>query len=99
MDFIFMLTRQDRTISDCLDLFDLIRPAGLRHIGFKDVGVHPGTLRALNAAIRASGATSYMEVVSTTPEACLNSARVAAELGVDCLLGGTDVPAVQQILQ
>ena len=25
MDFIFMLTRQDRTIADCLDLFDLIR--------------------------------------------------------------------------
>jgi hypothetical protein len=40
-----------------------------------------------------------MEVVSTTPEACLNSARVAAALGVDRLLGGTDVAAVQNVLK
>jgi hypothetical protein len=99
MDFIFMLTRQDRTIADCLELFELIRPVGLTHIGFKDVGVSPDKLAALHAAIRASGATSYMEVVSTTPEACLNSARVAAALGVDRLLGGTDVAAVQNVLK
>jgi hypothetical protein len=68
-------------------------------VGFKDIGVPPETLAALNKAIRASGATTYMEVVSTTPEACLNSARVAKELGVDRLLGGTDVAAVQQILK
>jgi hypothetical protein len=99
MDFIFMLTRQDRTISDCLELFELIRPVGLRHIGFKDIGVPPGTLAKLHAEIRASGATTYMEVVSTTPEACLNSARVAVGLGVDRLLGGTDVAGVQQVLE
>jgi hypothetical protein len=98
MDFIFMLTRQDRTITDCLDLFQLIRPLALKHVGFKDVGVSPTTLATLHAAIKASGATSYMEVVSTTPETCLASARIAAELGVDCLLGGTDVAAVQDIL-
>jgi hypothetical protein len=98
MDFIFMLTRQDRTISDCLELFRLVRPLGLKHVGFKDVGVPPKTLAALNDAIRASGASSYMEVVSTTPETCLTSTRVAVELGVDCLLGGTDVAAMQEIL-
>jgi hypothetical protein len=99
MDFIFMLTRQDRTISDCLELFRLVRPLGLKHVGFKDVGVPPATLAALNAAIQASGAMSYMEVVSTTTETCLNSARVALALGVDCLLGGTDVAAVQEIIK
>jgi hypothetical protein len=99
MDFIFMLTRQDRTIADCLDLFRLIRPLGLKHVGFKDVGVSPTVLASLNDAIRASGATSYMEVVSTAPETCLASARIAAELGVDCLLGGTDVGAMQDILR
>jgi hypothetical protein len=29
MDFIFMLTRNDRTVEDCLDLVDLIEPVGL----------------------------------------------------------------------
>lgn len=94
MDFIFMLTRQDRTIDDCLDLFQLIEPVGLKHVGFKDVGVPWATLSALTKAIHASGAISYMEVVSTTPEACFNSARVAVDLGVQRLLGGTDVDAI-----
>jgi hypothetical protein len=97
VDFIFMLTRQDRTIADCLELFELIRPLKLGHVGFKDIGVSPETLSKLAAAIRDSGATVYMEVVSTTPEACLNSARIATELKVDRLLGGTDVAAVQAI--
>src|SRR4051812_6991726 len=92
-----MLTRQDRTIADCLELFELIRPLKLAHVGFKDIGVSPETLSKLAAAIRGSGATVYMEVVSTTPEACLNSARIATELGVDRLLGGTDVAGVQAV--
>jgi hypothetical protein len=95
VDFIFMLTRQDRTITDCLEVMDMIRPLKLRHVGFKDVGVSPETLARLADAIRDSGATVYMEVVSTSPEACLNSARAAAELKVDRLLGGTDVAGVQ----
>ena len=98
MDFIFMLTRDDRTIRDCLELIDLIRPVGLKHIGFKDVGVTPDVSKALTKAIHESGATSYMEVVSTTPEACLASARVARDLGVNRLLGGTQVDEIMDLL-
>ena len=99
MDFIFMFTRQDQTVEDCLDVFEAIRPVGVAHLGFKDVGVDYATLERLHRAIKESGATSYMEVVSTTPEAALNSARVARRLGVDRLMGGTDVTGVQEILK
>src|SRR4029077_5853524 len=99
MDFIFMLTRQDQTVLDALDVLAEIQPLGLRHIGFKDVGVDRPTLRALNRAIKAAGATSYMEVVSTSPEAALQSARVAAEIGIDRLLGGTDDSETLAILK
>lgn len=98
MDFIFMLTRGDKTIEDCLAVFDQIAPLGLKHIGFKDVGVEFSTLVQLTERIRASGATSYMEVVSETPEACLRSAEAARKLGIDRLLGGTDVESVRDIL-
>ena len=99
MDFIFMLTRNDQTVTDCLELCDLIRPLKLAHIGFKDVGVGIETLHRLTAQIRALGASSYMEVVSTTPEAALNSARAAVALGVDHLLGGTEVDATLEIIR
>jgi hypothetical protein len=98
MDFVFMLTRSDRTIRDGIDVLDDIRSLGLRHIGFKDVGIEPAALVELHRAVKATGATSYLEVVSTTPESCLQSARVARELGVDRLLGGTQVEEIMQIL-
>jgi hypothetical protein len=99
MDFIFMLTRNDRTIEDCLDLVKLIEPVGLKHVGFKDIGVPATVLRALAGAIRLTGAISYMEVVSTTPEACLNSARIARDLGIQRLLGGTQVDEIMDLLK
>lgn len=99
MDFIFMLTRGDKTIQDCLELFDQIAPLGLQHVGFKDVGVPPEMLKVLTEAIHQSGATSYMEVVSETAEAAIQSARVAAELGIHRLVGGTQVAATKEILQ
>jgi hypothetical protein len=98
MDFIFMLTRHDQTIEDCLEVMEAIKPVGLTHVGFKDVGVDVVTLKKLNQRIKEHGATSYMEVVSTSKEACLRSARAAVEIGVDRLLGGTDVGEVLEIL-
>ena len=98
MYFIFMLTHGDKTIPNCLEVLDEVLPLGLTHIGFKDVGVAPEVLKALTDRIKAAGATSYMEVVSETPEACLQSARVAATLGVDRLLGGTEIDAITPLI-
>lgn len=99
MDFIFMLTRHDQTVKDCLEVLESIESVALTHMGFKDVGVDVATLKELNRRIKQRGATSYMEVVSTSPEACLRSARAAVEIGVDRLLGGTDVTQVMKILE
>jgi hypothetical protein len=98
MDFIFMLTRGDKTVEDCLDVFEEIAPLDIGHIGFKDVGVAPETLHKLMGAIKKSGAITYMEVVATSPEAALNSARVGREIGIDRLLGGTQVVETLKIL-
>ncbi len=98
MDFVYMLTRSDATVTDGLDVLDDIRSVGLTHIGFKDVGVPPDVLRELARRIKDMGATSYLEVVSTTPEQSLQSARVAADIGIDRLLGGTQVDEVMKIL-
>lgn len=99
MDFIFMLTRQDQTVSDCLSVLAEIGPLGLKHVGFKDVGADLATLRTLNRRIKESGAVSYMEVVSTSPETALNSARIAVEIGVDRLLGGTQARETLEIVR
>ncbi len=93
-----MLTRDDQTVEDALDVLDAVMEAGVKHVGFKDVGVGRDTLAALAERIRAAGGVSYMEVVSTTTEACLASARTAVEIGVDRLLGGTAVEETLALL-
>ncbi|CAN5796619.1 4-hydroxythreonine-4-phosphate dehydrogenase [soil metagenome] len=98
MDFVFMLTRSDQTVEDCLTVLDDIKPLGIKHLGFKDVGVSPETLHELHRQIKATGATSYMEVVSMSPESALRSAQIGRDLGVDRLLGGTQVDEVLKIL-
>jgi hypothetical protein len=98
MDFIFMLTRNDRTVEDAECLVDQVCDLGVTHIGFKDVGVPSATMQDLVSRIRRRGGVCYLEVVSTTPEAVIRSLESAAELGVDRVLGGTDISAARRIL-
>ena len=98
VDFIFMLTRHDRTIEDAVEIVDSASDLGVRHIGFKDVGVPRATLERIVARIRARGGVCYLEVVSTTPSAVSESLATGAALGVDCILGGTDLEAARHAL-
>ncbi|MBL8688040.1 MAG: hypothetical protein JNL04_03030 [Rhodospirillaceae bacterium] len=98
MDFIMMLTRNDRTVDDADEVVDQVIAWGVKHIGFKDIGVPVPVMKSLVRKIRAAGATSFLEVVSTTPEAVLTSLSAGKELGVDCILGGTSTGAARKIL-
>ena len=98
IEFIFMLTRDDRTLTDAREVYASIAETGLRHVGCKDVGLPRTELQALMDEIRANGHTSHLEVVSETEEVTLASARAAAEIGPDFLIGGTLIEPVQEIL-
>lgn len=98
-EFIFMLTRDDKTVADARAMYETIAGSGVRHVGCKDLGLERDELRRLIDDIRANGHTSYLEVVSETEEATLESARVAAEIGPDYLIGGTLIEPVQEILK
>lgn len=97
-EFIFMLTRDDKTIPDARTVYASVADTGISHVGCKDLGLDRDELAALMQDIRANGHTSYLEVVSETEEATLQSARVAAEIGPDYLIGGTLIEPVQEIL-
>jgi hypothetical protein len=99
MDFVFMLTRDDATVANALALVEIVRPLGLRHIGFKDVGADASMLQSLTTAIREAGASPWMEVVSTTREAELRAVELGRNLGVDRLLGGVHVDEALRILE
>ena len=98
MDFVFMLTRNDVTVENALDLVEIARALGLKHIGFKDVGADAGTLRRLTAAIREAGAAPWMEIVATSREKELHAVELGRDLGVEMLMGGVHVEDALKIL-
>ena len=98
IEFIFMLTRDDETLADAREVYASIADSGVRHVGCKDVGLPREELERLLADIRANGHTSHLEVVSESEEATLASARAAAEIGPDYLIGGTLIEPVQEII-
>ncbi len=96
--FIFMLTREDRTIADAAARLGEVVAAGVRHIGFKDVGLPLDRLHDLAAAIRGAGATLYLEMVGLGADSEAASARAAVDLKVDVLMGGVAPHVVLPII-
>jgi hypothetical protein len=98
-EFIFMLTHNDATLSDALEVYASLRDIeGLRYVGFKDVGAPLEQLQALSDAIHADGRTAMLEVVSEDAGAELRSIEAARRLGVDWVLGGTHADEALPIL-
>ena len=98
-EFIFMLTRNDTTLADAREVYASIADTGVRHVGCKDVGLPREELRELMADIRGHGHVSYLEVVAETEQDTLQSARVAADVRPDYLIGGTLIEPVQEIIE
>jgi len=93
-----MLTRHDRTIDDAEDVVDAVCDLGVAHVGLKDIGIDRDAMRRVVGRIRARGATCYLEVVSTTPADVVASLASGRALGVDFILGGTDLDAARATL-
>jgi hypothetical protein len=98
MEFIFMLTRNDETLADAREVYASVAATGVHHFGCKDVGLPRKELEALLSDIESNGHTSHLEVVSESDEATLASARAAAEIQPDYLIGGTLIEPVQEII-
>lgn len=98
MDFVFMLTRNDETVVGARQLVPAIVEAGIRHVGCKDVGLPIDEVALLFADLRSAGCTTYLEAVSTTPEANVASARAALQVRPDHFIGGTERTTAAAIL-
>lgn len=85
--FILMLTYNDTTVKDALEIFRACKGAPVTHWGFKDVGLPPDEMKALVGEMKEAGKTTYLEVVSLSEEEGLRGAKIAVEAGFDVLMG------------
>ncbi|MHA1843114.1 MAG: hypothetical protein ACTSWE_02445 [Promethearchaeota archaeon] len=87
-EFIFMLTYNDVTKKDAIEIYEGIRDiSDLKFIGFKNIGLEMEQYEKLVAMMKEDGKTIFLEVVSDSEEASIKSAEVGLKLGVDYLIG------------
>ena len=86
-EFILMLTHNDTTVKDALNIFRECKDAPVLHWGFKDVGLPPDEMKTVVHEMKAAGKTTYLEVVSLSEEEGLRGAEIALDAGFDVLMG------------
>jgi len=98
-EFILMLTHNDTTVKEALNIFRECKDAPVAHWGFKDVGLPPDEMKTLVREMKAAGKTTYLEVVSLSEEEGLHGARIAVEAGFDVLMGTVFFDSILEYLK
>ncbi len=98
-EFILMLTHNDSTVKDALNIFRECKDAPVMHWGFKDVGLPPEEMKTLVREMKAAGKTTYLEVVSLSEEEGLRGAQIAVDAGFDILMGTVFFDSILQYLK
>jgi len=98
-EFILMLTYNDETVKEALNIFRECKDAPVIHWGFKDVGLAPDEMKTVVREMKTAGKTTYLEVVSLSEEEGLRGARIAVEAGFDVLMGTVFFDSILEYLK
>lgn len=98
-ELIVMLTYQDRTVSNALELFERTKEYAIAHWGFKDVGLPAEEMKRVVRAMKDAGKTTFLEVVSLSEAEGLHGAQLAVELGFDVLMGTVFFSSISEYLK
>ncbi len=97
--FILMLTYNDQTVKNALQLFQECKDTPVTHWGFKDVGLPVPEMKQLVQEMKKAGKTTFLEVVSLSEEEGLAGARLAVEAGFDILMGTVFFDSILEYLK
>jgi hypothetical protein len=98
-ELIVMLTYNDQTVENALELFNEMSDTPVIHWGFKDVGLPPADMKKVVESMNAAGKTTFLEVVSLTEEEGLSGAKLAVECGFDILMGTVFFDSINDYLK
>ena len=93
-EIIIMLTHNDLTVKNAMEVFESCKDLPVQNWGFKDVGIPVEEMIRLNQAMKAAGKTTFLEVVTYTEEECLRGAQLAIDCGFDYLTGTVFFPSI-----
>lgn len=98
-NLIVMLTHEDKTVENALEIFETCKGLPVNYWGFKDVGLPSPQMRELIKALKSAGKTTFLEIVSYTKDECMAGAEFAVDFGFDFLMGTLFFPEVWEFLK
>ncbi len=96
---ITMLTYNDETVKNALEVFEKCADLPCKFWGFKDIGIPLHQMKQLVDRMKEKGKATFLEVVSLSEEECLAGARVAVDCKFDYLMGTVYYPSVWEYLK
>jgi len=97
-ELIVMLTYDDVTVKNAMEVFQSCKDLDVKNWGFKNVGLPVPEMKELVQAMKDAGKTVYLEVVTYDEPSCLEAAKLAIECKFDALMGTLYYPSVHKLL-
>ncbi len=97
-ELIVMLTHNDKTVPNAIEVFEACKETKAKYWGFKEVGIPVEEMKDLVNRMKAAGKTTFLEVVDYTEDGCLAGAKTAVECGFDILMGTMFFPSILEYL-
>jgi hypothetical protein len=98
-NLVVMLTHNDVTVRDAIEVFESCKHTPAQFWGFKEKGIPKDEMKDLVKRMKAAGKTTFLEVVDYTEKGCLKGAGVALECGFDILMGTMFFPSVLALVK
>ena len=98
-ELIVMLTYNDRTAENAIELFDDLKSLPITHWGFKNVGITNEEMKRLVDKMKAAGKIICLEGVTLSEEEGFATAKLAVEHGFDILMGTAFFDSIKAYLK
>jgi len=96
---IIMLTYNDRTVSNALEIFSKCKEVPVECWGFKDVGLPVEKMKKLVSNMKKMKKTTFLEVVTYSEKSCFEAAKLALECQFDYFTGGVYFESIHNLLK
>ena len=98
-ELIVMLTHNDKTVENAIEVFESAKDAPAKFWGFKEIGIPEDQMIDLVKRMKAAGKTTFLEVVDYTEAGCVAGAECCVRCGFDILMGTMYFDSVREICE
>ena len=98
-ELIVMLTHNDQTVKNAIEIFESAKDAPAKYWGMKDAGLEEEKMVALFAKMKACGKTTCLEIVAQDRQAEMDGVLLGLRCGADIITGTHYSEKIHNVLE